>query len=232
MAAHQILVGTSKGGKMIIAEIGQNWVGDRLLAQDLIAEAKDCGCDLAKFQLYDSVKLYGKKQEQEVELEDARFLFDYGEMLGIEVFFSVFDVERVKWCEEIGVKRYKIATIRKDRNVRKAIEATGKPVIESTDRRWIPSTDGHWQYLYCIPKYPAELKDLELSKINFKIFSGLSDHTLGIEAAIIALSRGAQIVEKHFRVEYNPSNPDYIHSITPKEMKELVRFSKKIEEAL
>jgi len=217
---------------MIIAEIGQNWCGDRLLAQDLIAEARECGCGLAKFQLYDSLKIYGSKQEHELGIEDARFMFDYGELLGIEVFFSVFDIERVKWCEEIGVKRYKIATTRKDRQVRKAIEATGKPVIESTDRRWIIDSGSDWQYLYCVPKYPAELSDMELSKINFKIFSGLSDHTVGIEAAMIALSRGARIIEKHFRVDYNPPNPDYGHSITPPEMKQLVEFSKKVEIAL
>ena len=90
---------------MIVAEIGQNWCGDHLLGLKLIDEAKWGGADLAKFQLYDSEKLYGEHQSTELTREMATAFFQYGQLQGIEVFFSVFDVERVKWCEEMGVKR-------------------------------------------------------------------------------------------------------------------------------
>ena len=98
-------------GKTIIAEVGSNHCGDMDLAIGMIAIAKEYGADFAKFQLYDTNKLDRPPDilkmcaETELNKEQAKYLFDYGEMMGIEVFFSVFDVERVRWCEEIGVKR-------------------------------------------------------------------------------------------------------------------------------
>ena len=99
----------AKECSVIVAEIGQNHCGDMNLARQLIRLAKENGADLCKFQLYDSKKLYGEYQPTELTFEQAKDLFEYGYLWDIEVFFSVFDVERVKWCKEIGAKRYKIA---------------------------------------------------------------------------------------------------------------------------
>ena len=88
---------------IIIAEVGQNHCGDIELAKDLIELAKLGGADLVKFQLYDHKVLYKDHPEiPQVDLtfNQAQLFFDYGKEVGIEVFFSVFDVERVEWCEK------------------------------------------------------------------------------------------------------------------------------------
>ena len=98
---------------MLIAEVGQNWMGEMTKARALIEFAKENGAHLVKFQLYDYNVLYkGHPEVPDVALsfEQAEGLFEYGQEIGIEVFFSVFDLERIKWCEHIGVKRYKIAS--------------------------------------------------------------------------------------------------------------------------
>lgn len=213
---------------MIIAECGQNHMGDMAVAEELINKAKECGCDLAKFQLYDSVKLYGKKQKQELTKKQAQSLFNIGNKIGIEVFFSVFDLERVKWCEEIGVKRYKIACTRKDPEVARAIAKTRKPIIESTFNVVVADVATR---IFCVPKYPAKIEDYEPAFVweTGLSYHGISDHTRDIDCSIIALARGAEIIEKHFRLRDNPSSPDYPVSVTPKEMKEIVRFSKVVK---
>ena len=57
--------------------------------------------------------------------------------------------------------------------------------------------------LQCTTEYPAPFTDLNLKVIHlfkkrFKLRVGFSDHSLGIEASIAAVSMGAEIIEKHF----------------------------------
>ncbi len=206
---------------MIIAEIGQNHCGEMWLAKSLITEAMLEEADLVKFQLYDHNMLYKDHPEiSDVALSfsQAKMLFDYGEKIGIEVFFSVFDVERVKWCEEIGVKRYKIAKNLGDETVLAIID-TGKLVISS--RELSPTMFDEYKQLYCVSKYPTLLSDLHFDFDNG--FIGFSDHTIGLDAAKIALARGASIIEKHFAVDHH-TGIDAEWSMTPEDLKGLKRW--------
>jgi len=225
---------------MIICEIGQNHCADIELAKKLIREALKCGGDLVKFQLYDSEKLYGEYQKTELTKAQAFELFNYGKDIGIEVFFSVFDIERVKWCEEMGVKRYKIAySQRFNEELKGAIP--DKLIYVSCD----VAHDFHAflarriNELYCVPKYPTELADLDFngrsdswdSTNTFDLIAGFSDHTIGLDAAKIALARGAEIIEKHFAIDHQ-TGIDAKWSMTPDELRELKRFEMVCKEAL
>ncbi len=211
---------------MIIAECGQNFCGDLDLAHKLIGLAKDNGADLVKFQLYDHHQLYGDQPEiPDVALPfgQAKGLFDYGKDIGIEVFFSVFDIERVKWCEEIGVKRYKVAhSQRHNQDLRNAL--VGKEIILSTnDIQWIEADN-----LYCIPLYPTPIEAISFAAdYGHSIFDddyyGFSDHTIGLDAAKIALARGAQIIEKHFCLSHD-MGIDGLWSMNDSELFELKRW--------
>ncbi len=233
----------------IIAECGQNHCGDMDLAKGLIALAQLKGADLVKFQLYDHKQLYGDNptiSNVELSFEQAKMLFDYGEKIGIEVFFSVFDVERVEWCEEIGVKRYKFAARMRGKDVIDKVISTNKPIIMSfngesphvsmslitaihkrttlRDRSWIT-------FLYCPSGYPAEWKDLHFGKIDLENWGGFSDHTIGIVASKIAIARGAQVVEKHFAIDHQ-TGIDAQWSMLPEDLWELKRWEGIYKEAL
>jgi sialic acid synthase SpsE len=214
---------------MIIAEIGQNHCGNMELARLLIREAKEGGADLAKFQLYDHKVLYGDNPNipnVELSFDQARMLFDYGKEIGIEVFFSVFDIERVRWCEEIGVKRYKIAHSQKDNTALfGTIWVTGKPFIVSSDIPTIYNT------LFCISRYPTELVDLRFGDISFDLFDGFSDHTIGLNAAKIAMARGAKIIEKHLAIDHK-TGIDAGWSMIPSELQELKGWEKVVHKVL
>lgn len=201
---------------MIICEVGQNHCGDMSLSILLIREAKENGGDLCKFQLYNHNKLYHDSNIPNCELsfDQAKMLFDYGKEIGIEVFFSVFDTEKVEWCEKIGVKRYKIAYSQKD-NVEliRAVQDTGKQLIVSSDL-----LAENTLRLYCVPEYPASVS---FKNIDYPFdYHGFSDHTIGLTAAKIALARGANIIEKHFCYNHQ-TGIDAPWSMTSSELKEL-----------
>ena len=222
----------------IIAEIGQNHNGDMTLAKELIYAAKENGADVAKFQLYDvdsifkpDFEWYAAAKEAELNQEQAGELAETCAKADIEFMSSVFDVERVRWCEEIGMKRYKIAS----RSVRHesllhAVGETGKDVIVALGM-WdgvgfpVVPTEARVDYLYCVAKYPTLPEDLDFESIDFGEYSGFSDHTIGIDASLVAIARGARIIEKHFTLSKRMPGPDHAGSMEPQELAQLRKFA-------
>ena len=232
----------------IIAEIGINWNGDMDLLKELIFQAKECGANMAKTQLYSPSKLFpakeilvdGKNWYSEVEKTEMSKsqLYQFIEWCReaeIEPIASAFDTERLSWLD-YGVKKHKVASIfNRNKEYIDAVIATGKEVLLSCRDRtntYHPPIQFREKikYLYCIPKYPTLLTDLKFSRIGFMgHYQGLSDHSEGIEASMVAMSRGATIIEKHFCLERDNSNPDMICSIEPAELRQLVDFARKVE---
>jgi len=185
----------------------------------------------------------------ELTFENAKFLFDFAEEEGVELFFSVFHPRYVEWCETIGVKRYKIAsTYQREPKELDAVIATEKPVIISLPGAGAPNVRDRQlrdmvertKWLYCPPGYPPmevrmpmfieeEGSDSPLALV----FDGFSDHTIGLDASKIALARGATIIEKHFCLsrQGNPA-PDIPWSMEPEELAELVRWESKCREVM
>jgi len=230
----------------IIAEIGQNHNGDMLLAKELIHAAKENGADVAKFQLYDAVSLFPKENnpwyeyncQTELSRDQVTDLNNECQKVGIEFMSSVFDVERIDWLESINVKSHKVASRSiKDASLTNALGATGKRLLVSLgmwDGPKFPQivTKAQVEFLYCVSKYPTPLGDLKLSKIDFKNYSGFSDHTVGITAACTALVLGAQIVEKHFTLDRTSYGPDHASSMTPNELAAINKFRNELSECL
>ena len=228
----------------IIAEIGQNHNGDLELACELIKKAKVCGADVAKFQLYDAKNLFPKEGNEwyeyncktELSFEDVEMLDRVCKEEGIEFMASVFDVKRIRWLEDLNVKRYKIASrsIHEEHLINAVIE-TGKPVLISLGmwkQETFPSYSGNISYLYCISKYPTPLKELDFSKIDFSSYAGFSDHTEGVVAPITALARGAKIIEKHFTIDKTMHGPDHSGSMTPQELTEICNYRDSLKECM
>lgn len=230
---------------MVIAEIGQNHNGDMEMARELITAAKEADAAVAKFQLFDVEAIFPpddkwntERKKAQLSREQVQELADYCEKTGIEFMASVFDTERVKWCQDIGMKRYKIASLSiYDSQLIDAIADTGKDIIASLGmyrEKGFPriKTSGRVDFLYCVAKYPAYPEDLNFLTVDFNEFSGFSDHTIGIEASLIAMARGARIIEKHFTLDKKLPGPNHIHSVEPDELKQMVEFSRKCDNIL
>jgi sialic acid synthase SpsE len=231
---------------IIIAEIGINHNGSLPLAHELIRQAKISGADIAKFQFYDPHRIFGPSgsfpdpealaQALTVELgfDEGRQLKAWCEEEGIEFMASVFDLERLGWMESLGVRRHKIASrAAEDRELCDRVLATGRETFVSLGF-WsgdgVPYRAPNAHYLYCVPKYPCPHEDVSLPRsFAESAYEGFSDHTIGIEAALVAVGRGARIIEKHFTLNKDLPGPDHVCSATPEELSELSRLSRLME---
>jgi len=237
----------------IIAEVGVNHGGSLDIAKDLVCGAKKAGADVVKFQIYDPSKRAGIDHHpyKDVLIKSRvtkRFLYEvkeYADRADIEFMASVFDVDKVAWTEEVGMKRYKIASKSiYDKELCKAIFNTGKPAIISygmaqdnrapylmklLERDEVENPDV--KRLYCVSNYPTMLDEVEFFSLVgkemwniFNFYDGFSDHTIGLSASKVAMSLGATIIEKHVTLDKSMNGPDHVCSATLEELKELCLF--------
>lgn len=231
---------------VIIAEIGINHNGRIALAQELIRQARIAGADIAKFQFYDPYKLFGPQGTfpnaealahaltVSFDFEQATRLKRWCDQEEIEFMASVFDEERFEWMEALGVRRHKIASrAAVDRPLCERILATGKETFVSLgfwEGAGVPFDAPHVRYLYCVPKYPCPYENVQLpASFADSPYDGFSDHTIGIEASLVAVGRGARVIEKHFTLNKGLPGPDHICSATPDELAELSRLARLME---
>jgi N,N'-diacetyllegionaminate synthase len=240
------MVGVEFMNTLLISEIGQNHNGDINLAKEMIISSYNNGADVAKFQFYDAKKLFSKKKNPwfkynlstELSFDDIEELYSFCNQVGIEFMASTFDIQRLQFLESLGVKRHKIASrsIVDKALINSALE-TGKELIISLGQWNGPmfpkfETENKISFLFCVSDYPTKLNDISFSNVDFSMYTGFSDHTIGIDAAKVAVSRGAQIIEKHFTLDKNSFGPDHSCSMTPNELKELDRFRRVVDQCL
>jgi N-acetylneuraminate synthase len=72
----------------------------------------------------------------------------------------------------------------------------------------------------------SNLRKIVTLRKRFDVDIGLSDHTLGITAAITSVALGACAIEKHFTLNRSEKGPDSEFSIEPLELKALVEGTK------
>ena len=88
--------------------------------------------------------------------------------------------------------------------------------------------------MHCVTDYPvqdkfANLKSIETLKKNFQLTIGYSDHTLGIEAPLIAVSLGAKLIEKHITLDNDMKGPDHKASLNINDFVKMVSSIRKFE---
>ena len=91
--------------------------------------------------------------------------------------------------------------------------------------------------LKCTSAYPAPMEEMHLRTIpdmarRFAVPIGLSDHTSGHVAAVVAVALGACIIEKHFTLSRASPGPDSAFSMEPAEFRTMVDTIRQAEQAL
>jgi pseudaminic acid synthase len=67
---------------------------------------------------------------------------------------------------------------------------------------------------------------------DFKVLTGLSDHTMGAIVPIVSVCFGAKIIEKHFILDRSIGGPDASFSMNEAEFKEMVIAVRQAESAM
>lgn len=91
--------------------------------------------------------------------------------------------------------------------------------------------------LHCTSNYPTAPEDTNLRRMvalkeKYGLPVGYSDHTVGWQAAVQAVTLGAEMIEKHFTLSHDLPGPDHWFSSTPDEMAELVRHVRLAEKRM
>lgn len=166
-------------------------------------------------------------------------IFDRAAERGMVAFSSPFDTTAVDFLESLNVPLYKIASFENtDHILLKRVAQTGKPVIMSTGVSTVADLDESVKVLRahgcrdlvllkCTSTYPATPESTNLLTIPhlrqlFDVPVGLSDHTMGIGAAVAAVALGAVVIEKHVTLRRADGGVDSAFSLEPDELRQLV----------
>ena len=237
---------------LLIAEIGNNHEGDPAQALALVDAAVAAGVDAVKIQVIDPPRLVNVAQAEriaqltrfgltdEVIAEMARRTRAGGAWFMASAFDTGSLARVLPYCDAIKVASGDLNF----HPLLAAAAATGKPVVLSTGmatleeiRAAVEVVAAHvgpgaklrdrLALLHCVSLYPtapeqANLAAMRTLEQSFALTTGYSDHTLGIEVALIALGLGAKMIEKHFTLDKTRTGfRDHALSADPADMRRL-----------
>tara|TARA_Y100000591_G_C21788939_1_gene675443 strand:- start:154 stop:1164 length:1011 start_codon:yes stop_codon:yes gene_type:complete len=247
---------------IIVAEIGNNHEGSYDLAEEMIILASKSGVDAVKFQTYkteyyvsnDNKDRFNTLKSFELSYKEFEKLSRVANDLGLCFISTPFDINSAQFLSQI-TDAVKISS--GDNTffpLISEIAKINKPIILSSgllnlnklkyvenyinEIRIQCNINKALAVLHCVSSYPVEprfanLKAIKTLMDELASVIGYSDHTIGTSASIAAVSIGARIIEKHFTKDKNFSNfRDHQLSADPKEMKEIVKKIRQIEQML
>jgi pseudaminic acid synthase len=199
--------------------------------------------------IWDGKYLHDLYKEAYMPWEWHKELFMVAKEEGLICFSSPFDPTAVDLLEGLGNPIYKIASFEiTDIPLIRYVASKGKPIIISTGIATVEDItlalktckeEGNEQVslLKCTSSYPAPMEEANLVMIRdlaqrFGVTTGLSDHTLGITAPVIAVTQGAKIIEKHFILDKSIGGPDASFSLDESEFTQMVKAVREAELAL
>lgn len=195
---------------------------DCLKIQTYTADSITLDCDAESFQihggLWDGYRLYDLYTDAGTPYEWQQRIKEECEANGLDFLSTPFDFDAVDFLEGIGCEAYKIASFELvDIPLIEYAAKKGKPMIiscgmgsEEEIREAVEACrrvgNEKIVLLKCCSEYPANWNDMHLANIpdmkdKFGVPVGLSDHSEGSLAAVVGVTLGAAVVEKHVKLE-------------------------------
>ena len=236
-------------------KVAANSGADAIKFQTFIAS--DLATSHAKKAKYQSINL--SKDESHLKmltklalpLKDFKVLKQECTKNNIEFMSTAFDLKSLQYLSSLGMKTFKIPSgeitnlllieeiAKKNRKIilstgmstKKEISDAIKVLVKNGQKR------NKISILHCNSEYPTPMKNINLNVMKslsnyFNLPVGISDHTLGYEVPIAAAALGAKIIEKHFTLNKNLSGPDHKTSLSPSELRKMIKYVRNIEIAL
>lgn len=190
--------------------------------------------------LWDGYNYYQLYKEAFTPWEWHQALKDKCKEVGVDFLSTPFDTTAVDFLEELGTEFYKIASFELvDIPLIEYAASKGKPMIMSCGMASVEEMEealdacrrqGNEQVvlLKCCSQYPAQYEDMNIAVIadmkeRFKVPVGLSDHSFGSLAPVVAVSMGAQIIEKHVCLNREIESADAGFSMEMSEFEQMVQ---------
>lgn len=183
-----------------------------------------------------------------LELSESQFLevFEYAKKKNIFIFSTAFDIPNAKFLFNLGMNLVKVASFSlTNYRLIKYLAKKNFPMIVSTGLHNLGEIEKTCQLiqdqgnskialLQCTSHYPSDAKDANLRVMKtlenaFDCIVGYSDHTMGINVALASVAMGAKILEKHFTLKTNSFGVDHDASLSPEELKLMIKGIREIE---
>jgi len=190
---------------------------------------------------YDLYHLY---EQAAMPIEFVPKLKKLCEQLNMGFIASVYHPDMVKVAEEMGIGRYKIASFELPwLSLVKAVAKTKKPMVMSVGMAEhkeiadaVADAKKHCKditLLWCVTEYPADPEKMDLKTLTklrkFQCKVGLSDHSTGYLASVVATALGATMLEKHIQVD---GGLDAGFALKPNEFKTMVEIVRAAEKSI
>ena len=230
-----------------VAEIGINHNGSVDLAKKLIDMAKETGCDAVKFQKRSIDIVYSpevlnqprespwgttqRAQKEGLEFGEKEYneIDAYCRKVGIDWFFSAWDIESQKFMRRYDVKLNKIASaMLTNLPFLELVAAERKPTLISTGMCEWPQIDTAVEVfrkhkcpivlMHTLSTYPSPEEELNLSVIHalrkrYGLPVGYSGHEPSVSPSVIAAMMGAVAIERHITLNRSMYGSDQAASL-------------------
>lgn len=192
---------------------------------------------------------YQMLKRLELSAADHRLILAHCQKKGVLFLSSPFDEESADFLERLDVAAFKIPSGEITNLPFLAhVARKGRPLIVSTGMSSLGEVEAALQtiagagdpplvLLHCVSQYPAPPEELNLRAMHtlqaaFGVPVGFSDHTAGIEMALVAVALGAGVIEKHFTLDRSLPGPDQRASLEPDELQRLAEGMRQVSLAL
>lgn len=250
---------TPTGSCEIVAEIGASHRQDFDLAVSLIHHAENCGADAVKFSMFtaDDMTLDRDDDEQftiksgpwkgslhslyektAIPYDWIPKLKDVAESDDLKFIVGVYHPRTVQIALDMGIEHFKVASfevgyldlLRALRDEQVYVSLGSANLIDIATVVMMRKVT----LLKCTSDYPTNFEDLNLRAIpdlaqRFKRPVGLSDHSPGILAPVMAVALGATVIEKHLQID---GGMDEAFALRPSEFFTMVTTVRHAEKAL
>ena len=222
----------------LIAEIGVNWNGDFELAKEMMEESVKAGFSFVKFQAFkpEAVEKHpeGKRIfNSSITQNNVKKINSIANDVGIEWFCTPMYEDAIEFLDPF-VSRYKIREYdgreiiaNKITNIFKKLLSTKKEIMissESSPKKCEFYKNKQIKWLYCVPKYPCKLNEIDFSLIDD--FKGFSNHCPDIIVPMKIIDLKLEILEIHITSDKNGDLIDNNVSFDYSDMREIAKYAK------
>lgn len=227
---------------------------DAIKLQTYTADTLTIDCNKKDFiisngSIWDGMNFYQLYKKAYTPWEWHKQLFEEAKANDLICFSTPFDTSAVDFLETLDNPIYKIASFEiTDIPLIDFIASKGKPIIMSTGIATLKDIELALKtirdkgiediaLLKCTSSYPAPIEEANLIMIKdfasrFMVIPGLSDHTLGDVAPVVAVAHGAKIIEKHIILDRSVGGADAPFSLTEEEFTKMVNAVRQAEKAI
>ena len=181
-----------------------------------------------------------------LNFSDFRYLYKYAKTKKIKFLATAFEEESLKFLNTLKVDFIKVSSgeinnlpflklIKKTK--KKVLLSTGASTTKDVANALSTLNKKDVTLLHCNSAYPSPINDLNLNSIKFltnkfKCPVGYSDHSSSIYTPLVAIGNGAKVIEKHFTLDKELKGPDHKSSLSPKELKQMIKLIRVFEKSV